>query len=462
MSSSQVAAARRWIDAHVGDGSHLRIVRGLVLVGLFVMVGKLAAAAREVAVAWRYGIGDIVDSYVFTFGFITWLPGVWASILVATYVPLIHRLERAEASIFRAQLHAVGIALAVASSALVYLALPPLLPLLAGDATPELHALMERSARQMAPLAGLSILGGLYASMLLAAERHANTLLEALPPIVVVTFLFAWQGPVRAEPLVWGTVAGVAVQVAALYALLRRGHDAPAVSWSVASPAWTSFRQAVGVLALSQLALSLALPIDQMLAARLDEGSLATLGFANRVLALALGLGATAVGRAILPVLSDRALDVERRSAIATRWFAIMIALGLLMVGVGWVLAQPVVALLFERGAFEAADTVRVASVVRFGLLQMPFFFAGIVTVQLFASLRLYRFIVVSGLVAIGAKLLTGPLLTARYGVEGIVISTALTYAASAGYFLWHLRRGTASRLAQRDALPAVRTTRGD
>ena len=45
--------------------------------------------------------------------------------------------------------------------------------------------------------------------------------------------------------------------------------------------------------------------IDQFFAAPLGTGAIATLSYANRILASMLGLGATAVARATLPVFSQ-------------------------------------------------------------------------------------------------------------------------------------------------------------
>ena len=52
------------------------------------------------------------------------------------------------------------------------------------------------------------------------------------------------------------------------------------------------------------------------------------------------------------------------------------------------VLAPWIVSVLFERGAFGAEDTVRVAEVLRFGALQIPFYILGIVTARVVVSLQ--------------------------------------------------------------------------
>ena len=43
---------------------HQSIIRGMLLVGSFAVLGKLASAAKEIAVAWRYGVSAEVDAYL--------------------------------------------------------------------------------------------------------------------------------------------------------------------------------------------------------------------------------------------------------------------------------------------------------------------------------------------------------------------------------------------------------------
>ena len=67
---------------------HHAIVRGMVWVALFVFLGKLAGAAKEMVIAYRYGISDEVDAYLFIFNLISWPVSVWFSILTIVLVPL--------------------------------------------------------------------------------------------------------------------------------------------------------------------------------------------------------------------------------------------------------------------------------------------------------------------------------------------------------------------------------------
>ena len=68
-------------------GGDRRIVVALFWTTIFVVVGKFAGGAKEVAIAWRYGVSDTVDSYVLVFNMVVWPVTVWLSVLTIVLVP---------------------------------------------------------------------------------------------------------------------------------------------------------------------------------------------------------------------------------------------------------------------------------------------------------------------------------------------------------------------------------------
>src|SRR3569832_2839191 len=59
---------------------------GFAWVSLFSLVGKVAGAAKEMAIAWRYGISETVDAFVFMFNVVNWPITVWFSVLSVVFV----------------------------------------------------------------------------------------------------------------------------------------------------------------------------------------------------------------------------------------------------------------------------------------------------------------------------------------------------------------------------------------
>jgi peptidoglycan biosynthesis protein MviN/MurJ (putative lipid II flippase) len=108
-----------------------------------------------------------------------------------------------------------------------------------------------------------------------------------------------------------------------------------------------------------------------------------------------------------------------------------MLLAGALAALAGWLLAPWGVKLLFQRGAFTAQDTQMVAQVLRWGLLQLPFYFGVLVLVQLLASQN--RYVIMAG-IAVANFLLKAVLnyvLAPEMGTAGIMLATSVMYALS-------------------------------
>ena len=178
--------------------------------------------------------------------------------------------------------------------------------------------------------------------------------------------------------------------------------------------------------------------IDQFFAAHLGTGAIATLSYANRILALLLGLGATAVGRATLPIFSKtEAQGGAQGHRLASHWVRLLFLLGVIALIVGWGLAPWAVRLLFERGAFTAEDTLAVSEVLRVGLLQLPFYFAALVLVSVLASQRQHKLIAIVASVNLIAKLGANWAFVPLLGVSGIIAGTAFMYMVGFALLWW-------------------------
>lgn len=427
---------------------HLRVLRGLLLVGGFTLVGKLAGAAREMAIAWRYGIGATVDVYAAALLVIGWLPSLVASLVTAVLVPLERGLAEADRRQFGRELLGGAVLLAIALAIVIALFVAPQAATLADGFTPRAGAALTRMLTVLAPASGLMLLSAVLAARLLARERHANTLLEAVPALVVLVAVIVWVSDDPFRPLLVGIALGATLHVVALLVLLSYIGERPRLALPFRHPAWTSLGRAAATLAIGTLLIGLVPMLDLILAARLEPGAVATLGYAQRLLALALGLAATSAARALLPVLSDADASVAERVALARRWWMLLVGLAVPTMLLGLALAPMLVTWLFERGAFTVVHTERVVSAFRVGLLQLPVYVGGVVMVQLCASLGRFGWIAWSSALALTVKLASGIALADRFGVEGILASTALMYLATCAYFLWRT-----SRLARRDTV---------
>jgi peptidoglycan biosynthesis protein MviN/MurJ (putative lipid II flippase) len=142
------------------------------------------------------------------------------------------------------------------------------------------------------------------------------------------------------------------------------------------------------------------------------------------------GFGAVVVARALLPVISGAVADgnhvLGRRQTL--QWSALLGGIAAVGACALWVIAPLLVELLFQRGAFNAAASAAVAHVLRFALVQLPFYFAGIALVQWYAATTRFRAILAITVCALVLKVALNAILAPRLGVAGIALATAGMY----------------------------------
>ncbi|WP_448506386.1 murein biosynthesis integral membrane protein MurJ [Immundisolibacter sp.] len=428
---------RRISNAHP---DHHAIAQGMAWVALFVFVGKLASAAKEMTIAYRYGVSDQVDAYLFIFNLINWPIGVWSGILTIVLVPLAARIRQtapAELPRFRAELFAFTLVLGCDLALLFWFGLPILLRSSWLGLSISTINIATDIIPDMVALAPLGIVVSLFSVWTMSSGRYSNTLLEGVPALVILVTLLILPSE-GVEPLVWGTLAGFICHVASLAAPLAWRGEIETPRFTSHSPQWPPFWQGFGIMLVGQTMAGSVGIIDQFFASHLDTGAIATISYANRILALIIGLGATAVSRATLPAFSRiKSQGGEQLKRIAMFWIRLMMVLGVVTLIISWWLAPWIVKLLFERGAFTALNTQAVTEVFRYGLIQLPFFFPGLALVSLLASHGKHNLIAITGISNLLIKTSANYVLVPVMGIKGIVLATGIMYMISFVLLYW-------------------------
>lgn len=424
-------------------------------VAFFLLLGKAAGAFKEMAVAYRYGVSDVVDAYQFTMVMANWLPVTLVGALSIVLIPVLVRSRkqpRAKRARFLGELQGWTIAIGTLLAVVTYVAWPWVLEWTGQGLPAEARRMSAELMLAFAPAALLTLMTGISAARLRAHERHINTLLDSVPAVVILVWVLLATTVTGVGPLLWGTLVGYFVQSAWLLWLAARADRMWA--WPVLgfrSDHWPDLVKAAGVMLIGQVAMSFVGPIDQYTAANLGGNANATLGYASRLLSLLLGVGAASVGRAALPVLADIQSrgDPHRARSTALKWSVLMVLGGAAVTLAGWVLAPWGVSLVFERGAFTAANTAAVADVVRWGLLQLPFYFGVLILVQLLASQNRYRLMAAIAVANFVLKAAMNQVLAPIMGPAGIMLATSMMYALSYGCYAVAAMRSLPARVAR-------------
>jgi peptidoglycan biosynthesis protein MviN/MurJ (putative lipid II flippase) len=417
--------------------NHRRIAKGALWMGLFVLVAKLCVAAKEMAIAWSYGVGATVDAYQLAYTLTTWLPMMLGAVGTAVLVPPLVALagQPGTRPSFIGELNAWTMLLGAAATVLTIVVGPSIANVMTGAFNNSTQRLVDDMVWQLSPLAYLMIVGNYLAIRLQALGRYVYSLWEAVPPVCIALLVLALPASrFGGAPLIWGTLAGALLGTVWLWRWTASSDGGfGGASLGRTSREWPPIYAALAMTAFGQLFMGLAIPVDQAFAAHLGEGSVATLGYANRIIGLGTSIGTLVIARAMLPVLSEVAARGEWSLGYsqALRWAIAMLFIGAVAAMIGWALAPWAVAVLFERGAFTAADSAAVTEVLRYGLLQLPVYFGGIVFVQWLAAARRYDLMLWNTILSTIAKFGFNVLLIGSLGVAGLTLASALMYVVA-------------------------------
>jgi putative peptidoglycan lipid II flippase len=176
--------------------------------------------------------------------------------------------------------------------------------------------------------------------------------------------------------------------------------------------------------------------VDTWLASFLAAGSISYLFYANRVFQLPLALFAIALSIGIFPRISLLIKREEKDEAVKLLsngfWILAFLLCGSALGGI--MLSQPIVKLLFERGKFDAEDTMICAQVLSMyfaGLV--PFGLSRIFSLWLFAHQKQKEAAIISA-IALGGGILFSFILVYPMGVTGLALANSI-----GGFFLFVL-----------------------
>ena len=198
------------------------------------------------------------------------------------------------------------------------------------------------------------------------------------------------------------------------------------------------------------------------LASHTSEEGVAWMRYAAQLIQLPLGLVAMAVSFAILPTLSQQA-QLGRNSSVdgtkpvwRKRWprnetFMATLAQGVKLVlvltvpaAVGmFVLAEPIVELVFEHGDFDAYDTLNTSQALRFALLGLVFAAVDWPLNSAFYAQQDTLTPALVGLIAIAIYIVVA-LAPAYFGaltLNGLILANSVQWASHALIMLWLLNR---------------------
>ena len=415
-----------------------RIFSGMLIVAMMTLIVKFIAAAKELVIADYFGTGEMVDAFLFAYLLpsfaINVLSGSFGAALMPTYIRTREKKGNIAAGKLFSSIMLIGLLFLTLTAVILAFFAPPLLALLGSGFNEQTMVLTQSLLYWLLPSIVLVGWGHLFSTIINADERFALVALTpAITPICSVIALMTQVQQWGIYALAAGVLFGAAIELLILMiaAKLKNIHVLP--RWyGVTEELRIVLGQYTPMIAGAFL-MSGTVLVDQSMAATLETGSVAILNYANKVVAMILGIGSMALGTVVLPYFSGLVSNedwsgIKHTFKVYTR---LIIIITLPITAVLFFFSEPIIKLLFQRGAFTAQDTQQVAQVQAYYLLQLPFYMLGMLGVRLISALTKNNILMKIAFFNLIINIIGNYLLIQYFGVAGIALSTAIVYLFS-------------------------------
>ena len=430
------------------------MLRGALTVGGWTMASRILGFVRDVQIAAVLGTGPVADAFFIAFKVPNLFrrlfgEGAFNAAFVPEFSGILATEGRDEARRFAQEAIAALAFWLAALTAVGLVFMPWIMALLApgfGD-VPGKAALTVALARIMFPYLFLICLAALLSGVLNGLDRFAAA---AAAPLVLnaVSIASLWVlaplVPTEGHALAWGvTIAGV-LQLGLLAVAVRRAGMRLRVPVPRLTPRMRLLlrRMVPGLVGAGVTQLNQS--VDLVIVSLLPAGTASLLYYAERVYQLPLGVIGTAVGTALLPLLSRQARSGDTAGAVASMNRALELTLVLTLPAALAlaVLGGPIMLVLFGRGAFDATAARLSAQALAAYALGLPAIVLLKVLVPAFFAHGDTGTPVRVGMVAIGLNLVLNLLFMVPLQHVGPALATSLSALFNAVALAWLLRRG--------------------
>ena len=342
--------------------------RKILSVGGLTLASRVLGFVRDILTAALLGAGPVADAFFVAFR----LPNHFRALFAegafnAAFVPMFSAFlvgqGRSQARIFAEQVLAFLLVIQLVLLVVFELIMPSFMLIFAPGFSdePMKYDLAVLFTRITFPYLLFISLVSLMGAVLNSVERFAAA--AAAPILLNLCLIAALVGltpllPTAGHALAWGVMAAGIAQFLYLAWDCHRAGMSMRLGLPRLTPGVKRFLAVLGPAALGAGVTQINLFIDTLIASLLPTGAVSYLYYADRINQLPLGVIGIAIGTVLLPELSRalkggnmaQASDSQNRALELSLLFTLPAAAAFLAA------AYPIMSVLFERGAFQAAD----------------------------------------------------------------------------------------------------------
>ncbi len=433
--------------------NHRRVVSSIALLGVATLGAKSISLVRDLFVANSLGVGDDLDAYLVAMVLPSYavvvLAHAFGSGFVPTYVRVWQQSGLAAAQRLAGGILTLAILILTAVTLIVAAASPLLLPVIGlGFPASKIELAWDLSYL----VVGMVVAAGVSAVVAAILNAHERFIPVALAPAVIplgtLAVFLLWAERAGVYALAAGTLVGFVLECLLLVAAAwwLRLLPWPHLHWREREITAVG-RQYLPVM-LGGVLMSSSLVIDQAMAASLGSGDVSVLNYGGKLISVVIAVVAMSLSTVLFPrfahlIAAGRARELMRTFTLYAGGIVLLSLPGIAILAV---YSEPLVRLLFERGAFTPEATLAVSRVQMWLLLQIPFYVVVMLGARVLSALDANATLLRISALNVVVNVVGNYLLMRQFGVSGIAMATSVMYLVATIATLLAIRARIADR----------------
>ena len=450
----------------------MSLIKSTATIGSYTLISRVLGYVRDVTIASGLGASMLSDAFLVAFKLPNFLrrlfaEGAFNSAFVPQYAGMMATQGEAKAKSFASEAMSFLLLVLLIVSGVLIAIMPWFMHVLAPGfaANPEKFELTIALTRITMPyiifISLVSLLGGILNSSGRFAAVAATPIIMNLC-LIIIPFLIDDITPNGAYSLAIAVmISGIMQWLWLVYFCARKG-VLPKLQRPRLSPDVKKLMLLMAPVALGAGVAQINLVVDMILASYFGHG-VSYLYFADRINELPLAVIGIALGTALLPMLSKQFREGKREEAFASQNRALELGLFLSLPAAAAiaVLAEPIITVMFERGAFAASDTLQTyRALVAFSLGLPAFILIKIFGPSFFANEDTKTPFKIATLCVV-LNLVLNLILMVPLKHVGMALATSIAAWVNVALMLWVLRKRAWVQLSPKLGAELAKITSG-
>lgn len=434
-----------------------RLAKAAGVVAFLTIVSKILGFIREASLASVFGATSDTDAYLFAQTIPYLLFSTVSYALTTTFIPLYSHVREhsGKEAGFRFANTVIGVVLWVA--VLLVIAGEALAEQLVALVAPGLDGPVADLTRYLSqiifPMMVFQLLSGIVTGILNAEGKFGIPTAAGLAQNISIIVSIVVFGPLYGiEAVAVGTLVGAVLALLVQLPSLARTGFRWRATFDIRDPSLRRMAILMLPAVLGAGANQINTLVDRILASGLPEGRVAALNYANRLMQLAPGIFGASVVTVVYPTLAkfasrnewNRFSEALLRSLSIVHFMLAPVAVGML------VLREPLVRIVYERGAFDSVATQETSWALLFFSLGTAMFSMRDLVSRAFFTMQDTRTPLVVGVITVAINVVLNLLLVGPLEQGGLALATVIATTIGFLISLWALWRKSLGQLRVR------------